>query len=190
MPRKEPGKVIRSKEASSPRVGDILLNRAVLHPALWPRGPSRYTNLMAAKDDLISCKGHDQSINLPHSLDAVWKLGRRNWPLERHHQKLWQPGGASCCYNSGNPTAIGKSEEENTQHFLHTFSLPGSPLTFHNSKTDLHFERSNSRPSGLTSSNPLPPSTPNEIKPTLDNHQNLMITSQRSSEGMPTDKPN
>lgn len=58
MPRKEPGKVTRPKEASSPREGDILLQQSSpAPPALWPQGPSRYTNLTASKDDLISCKG-------------------------------------------------------------------------------------------------------------------------------------
>ena len=141
MPRRDPWKVARSKEATSPRAGDILLNTA---PSPW--APRRYTNLRAAKDELISCKSHDRSILL-----MVWApawnpssksgLGRRNSPLERHHQKAWQPGEASCRWDSGSPSAVCKSEEENTEHFPLSFSLPGSLLAFHNFKTDLHFER-------------------------------------------------
>lgn len=81
------------------------------------------------------------------------------------------------------------SEEENTEAFLYTFSLPGSLLAFHNSKTNFHFESSNSRPSGLTSSNPLPSSTLKEIKLTLDNHRTWWLQVKDLPEGMPTDKP-
>lgn len=94
----------------------------------------------------------------------------------------------SCCYKLVEILLpLVKVSEENTERFLYTLSLPGS-LLCHNSKTNFISRVPTSRPrSGFWTSLIQLSSTLKEIKLTLDNHQNLMITSQRSSEGMPTD---